>query len=30
MSLWDSWLRWDSLKAIGRVFGKPLSLFIAA
>ena len=30
MSLWDSWLRWDSLKAIGRVFGKPSSLFIAA
>ena len=20
MSLWDSWLRWDLLKAIGRVF----------
>ena len=30
MSLWDTWLRWDSLKAIGRVFGKPSSLFIAA
>ena len=30
MSLWDSWLRWDSLEAIGRVFGKPSSLFIAA
>ena len=30
MSLWDSWLRWDSLKAIGRVFGKPSSLFTAA
>ena len=29
MSLWDSWLRWDSLKAIGRAFGKPSSLFIA-
>ena len=29
MSLWDSWLWWDSLKAIGRVFGKPSSLFIA-
>ena len=30
MSLRDSWLRWDALKAIGRVFGKPSSLFIAA
>jgi hypothetical protein len=30
MSLWDSWLWWESLKAIGRVFGKPSSLFIAA
>ena len=30
MSLWDSWLRRDLLKAIGRVFGKPSSLFIAA
>jgi hypothetical protein len=27
--LWDSWLRRDSLKAIGRTFGKPSLLFIA-
>ena len=31
MSLWDAWLQvGSSLKAIGRVFGKPSSLFIAA
>ena len=30
MSLWDSRLRCNSLKAIGRVLGKPSSLFIAA
>jgi hypothetical protein len=28
ITLWDSWLRRDSLKAIGRAFGKPPSLFI--
>ena len=27
--LWDRWQRGDSLKAIGRAFGKPSSLFIA-
>ena len=27
--MWDSWLRRDSLKAIGRTFGKPSLLFIA-
>ena len=26
--MWDSWLRRDSLKAFGRAFGKPSSLFI--
>ena len=30
ISLWDSLLQWDSLKAIGREFGKPSSLFIAS
>src|ERR1035437_2358245 len=30
ITLWDSWLRRDSLKAIGRAFGKPSSLFIAS
>src|ERR1035441_8218033 len=30
MVSWDSWLRVQSLKAIGRAFGKPLSLFIAS
>ena len=29
MVLWDGWLRGQSLKAIGRAFGKPSSLFIA-
>ena len=29
ITLWDSWLRRDSLNAFGRAFGKPLSLFIA-
>ena len=29
ITLWDSWLRRDSLKAIGRTFGKPSLLFIA-
>jgi hypothetical protein len=29
ITLWDSWLRRDSLKAFGRAFGKPSSLFIA-
>gem|GEM_PF-4508020 len=28
--MWDSWLRMDSLKAFGRAFGKPSSLFIAS
>ena len=28
--LWDRWQRGESLKAIGRAFGKPLSLFIAS
>jgi hypothetical protein len=28
--LWDSWLRGESPKAIGRAFGKPPSLFIAS
>ena len=27
--LWDSWLRRDALKAFGRAFGKPSSLFTA-
>src|ERR1039458_3802700 len=30
IALWDSWLRRGSLKAIGRAFGKPSSLFIAS
>ena len=30
MVLWDSCLRGESLKAIGRTFGKPSSLFIAS
>jgi len=30
ITLWDSWLRRDSLKAIGRAFAKPSSLFIAS
>ena len=30
IALWDSWLRRGSLKAIGRPFGKPSSLFIAS
>ena len=30
MVLWDSWLRGESPKAIGRAFGKPSSLFIAS
>jgi len=29
MVLWDGWLRGQSLKAIGRTFGKPSSLLIA-
>ena len=29
ITLWDSRLRRDSLKAFGRAFGKPSSLFIA-
>ena len=28
--LWDSWLRRDSLEAIGRAFGKLSSVFIAS
>ena len=30
IALWDSWLRRGSLKAIGRAFGRPSSLFIAS
>ena len=30
IALWDTWLRRGSLKAIGRPFGKPSSLFIAS
>jgi len=30
ITLWDSWLRRDSLKPIGRAFGKPSSVFIAS
>ena len=30
MVLWDSWLRGELPKAIGRAFGKPSSLFIAS
>jgi len=30
IALWDNWLRRGSLKAIGRAFGKPSSLFIAS
>src|SRR5664279_1997820 len=30
MVLWDSWLRGESPKAIGRAFGKPSSVFIAS
>src|ERR1039457_6028496 len=30
IALWDSWLRRGSLKAIGRAFGKPSTLFIAS
>jgi hypothetical protein len=30
MVLWDSWLRGESPKAIGRAFGKRSSLFIAS
>ncbi len=29
MVLWNGWLRGQSLKAIGRAFGKPSSVFIA-
>ena len=28
--LWDRWQRGESLKAIGRAFGKPSSVFIAS
>jgi hypothetical protein len=30
MVLWDSWLRGESPKAIGRAFGKPSLVFIAS